>query len=108
MTVKVIDVPGARRYEARMDGDSAVAGFAEYIRTTELIAFVHTEVAPEHEGKGVGSELVRTSSTRPAPRDCACWPPAPSTRAGSSATPSTPTCCTRPGARSGTDWPKTQ
>ena len=61
MAVKVIDVPGARRYEARMDGDSAVAGFAEYIRTAELIAFVHTEVAPEHEGKGVGSELVRTS-----------------------------------------------
>ncbi|MGY1496818.1 GNAT family N-acetyltransferase [Streptomyces sp. QTS52] len=61
MTIKVIDVPEARRYEARMDGDSAVVGFAEYIRTAELIAFVHTEVAPEHEGKGVGSELVRTS-----------------------------------------------
>ncbi|WP_371572466.1 GNAT family N-acetyltransferase [Streptomyces sp. NBC_01314] len=61
MTIKVIDAPEARRYEARMDGDSAVAGFAEYIRTAELIAFVHTEVAPEHEGKGVGSELARTS-----------------------------------------------
>ncbi|MFI1359858.1 GNAT family N-acetyltransferase [Streptomyces sp. NPDC020898] len=60
-TIKVIDVPEARRYEARLDGASAVAGFAEYIRTAELIAFVHTEVAPEHEGKGVGSELARTS-----------------------------------------------
>ncbi|NGO11383.1 N-acetyltransferase [Streptomyces sp. HC44] len=62
MTIKVIDVPEAGRYEARVDGDSAaVAGFAQYIRTAELIAFVHTEVAPEHEGKGVGSELARTS-----------------------------------------------
>jgi len=44
-----------------MGDEDEVAGFAEYIRTAELIAFVHTEVAPEHEGKGVGSELVRVS-----------------------------------------------
>ncbi|MDL5206036.1 GNAT family N-acetyltransferase [Streptomyces sp. ALI-76-A] len=61
MTVKVIDVPEARRYEAQVDGRPEVAGFAQYIRTAELIAFVHTEVAPEHEGKGVGSALARTS-----------------------------------------------
>ncbi|GLU49789.1 N-acetyltransferase [Nocardiopsis ansamitocini] len=55
------DVPEAKRYEARIDGASEVAGVAQYIRTTELIAFVHTEVPPEHEGKGVGSALARTS-----------------------------------------------
>ena len=61
MTVKVVDVPEARRYEARMDGKPEVAGFSEYIRTGELIAFVHTEVSPAYEGRGIGSALVRTS-----------------------------------------------
>ncbi|MFC9916001.1 GNAT family N-acetyltransferase [Streptomyces sp. NPDC059862] len=61
MTVKVVEVPEARRYEARVDGKSEVAGFAEYIRTAELIVFVHTEVAPEHEGQGIGSALARVS-----------------------------------------------
>ncbi|MFD3956196.1 MULTISPECIES: GNAT family N-acetyltransferase [Streptomyces] len=61
MTVQVDDVPEARRYEARVDGGSDVAGFADYIRTAELVAFVHTEVAPEYEGRGVGSALVRTA-----------------------------------------------
>ncbi|MET9924043.1 MULTISPECIES: GNAT family N-acetyltransferase [unclassified Streptomyces] len=61
MTVQVDDVSAAKRYEARVDGGSDVAGFADYIRTTELVAFVHTEVAPEYEGKGVGSALVRTA-----------------------------------------------
>ncbi|MDT0549379.1 MULTISPECIES: GNAT family N-acetyltransferase [Streptomyces] len=61
MTVEVSDVPEAKRYEARVDGASKVAGVAEYIRTTELVAFVHTEVETEHEGAGVGSALVRTA-----------------------------------------------
>lgn len=61
MAVEVADAPEAKRYEARVDGASAVAGFAQYIRTDELVAFVHTEVAPEYEGKGVGSALVRSS-----------------------------------------------
>lgn len=61
MTVKVIDVPEAGRYEARVDGETTLAGYAQYIRTSELIAFVHTEVAPGHEGQGIGSALVRTS-----------------------------------------------
>ncbi|MFD5752513.1 GNAT family N-acetyltransferase [Streptomyces sp. NPDC127033] len=61
MAVEVSDVPESKRYEAYVDGESRVAGLAEYIRTAELIAFVHTEVAPEYEGKGVGSALVRTA-----------------------------------------------
>lgn len=61
MAVEVSDVPEAKRYEARVDGAPEVAGVAEYIRTTELVAFVHTEVAPEYEGRGVGSALVRTA-----------------------------------------------
>lgn len=45
------------RYEARI-GD-AVAGFAAYQLTDELIVFTHTEVDPAFEGKGVGSALAR-------------------------------------------------
>ncbi|MDI2126367.1 GNAT family N-acetyltransferase [Yinghuangia seranimata] len=58
-TPVVTDVPDASRYEARVDGE--VAGVAEYIRTPELIAFVHTEVDPKFEGRGIGGALVRTS-----------------------------------------------
>lgn len=61
MEVAVSDVPGAKRYEARVEGEPKVAGVADYIRTTELVAFVHTEVSPEHEGRGVGAALVRTA-----------------------------------------------
>lgn len=61
MAVDVSDVPEAKRYEARVDGAPEVVGVAEYIRTPELIAFVHTEVGTEHEGAGIGSALVRTA-----------------------------------------------
>ncbi|MFE7074018.1 GNAT family N-acetyltransferase [Streptomyces sp. NPDC057620] len=61
MTVEVIDAPEAKRYEARVDGASKVAGVAQYIRTTELVAFVHTEVEVAYEGAGVGSALARTA-----------------------------------------------
>ncbi|MEO3764006.1 GNAT family N-acetyltransferase [Streptomyces sp. B8F3] len=61
MSVEVSDVPGANRYEARVEGEPKAAGFADYIRTTELVAFVHTEVLPEYEGRGVGGALARTA-----------------------------------------------
>jgi predicted GNAT family acetyltransferase len=57
MELTVTDRPAERRYEAR-DG-AATAGFAEYIRTDEMVVFTHTEVDPSYEGKGVGSALVR-------------------------------------------------
>lgn len=61
MTVEVKDVPEAKRYEARQDGQSELAGIAEYIRTAELVAFVHTEVPPKYEGHGVGAALARAA-----------------------------------------------
>ncbi|WP_431966549.1 GNAT family N-acetyltransferase [Actinacidiphila sp. bgisy160] len=54
---KVTDASGARRYEAHVEG--RLAGFATYIRTPEMVAFLHTEVDPEFEGRGVGSALAR-------------------------------------------------
>ncbi|RKN11900.1 GNAT family N-acetyltransferase [Streptomyces radicis] len=69
MAVEIVDVPEARRFEARLTGQDGrgegegakVAGFAEYLRTPELIVFLHTEVDPAHEGQGIGSTLARVS-----------------------------------------------
>lgn len=55
--VVVTNNPDENRYEARLDG--ALAGFAEYQLTDELIVFTHTEVDPAFEGKGVGSALAK-------------------------------------------------
>ncbi|MFF2503562.1 GNAT family N-acetyltransferase [Streptomyces sp. NPDC058067] len=59
MSIEIADSPDAHRYEARVDGQ--LAGFAEYMRTSEsgLVVFTHTEVAPEFNGQGVGSALAR-------------------------------------------------
>jgi predicted GNAT family acetyltransferase len=58
-TSQIVDNKEASRYEALVDGK--VAGFAEYIRTKNLIAFVHTEVNTGYEGQGIGTALVRSS-----------------------------------------------
>ncbi|MEQ3553420.1 GNAT family N-acetyltransferase [Pseudonocardia nematodicida] len=55
--IAVTDNRSANRFEAH-DGDT-LAGFAAYVRTSELVAFVHTEVDPAFEGRGVGSALAR-------------------------------------------------
>ncbi|TWF74258.1 hypothetical protein FHX44_11137 [Pseudonocardia hierapolitana] len=55
----VTDAPERRRYEGRIDGE--LAGIAEYRASDEVVTFVHTEVMPGFEGKGVGSTLVRAA-----------------------------------------------
>lgn len=55
--VQVVHDAARLRYEARIDG--AVAGFAQYILTDDLVVFTHTEVDRRFEGKGVGSALAR-------------------------------------------------
>lgn len=59
MNPEVTDVPGQKRFVARVDGGQA--GYATYIRTPELVAFLHTEVEPEFEGRGIGSALARAA-----------------------------------------------
>ena len=56
MTPTVTDVPQRARFEIAIDG--ATVGFTQYHRTPGQIAFVHTEIAPEHEGEGLGGTLV--------------------------------------------------
>jgi predicted GNAT family acetyltransferase len=56
---EVSDAPDAHRYEARF-GD-VLAGFAAYLRSPGVITFVHTEVDPQFEGRGVAGALARVS-----------------------------------------------
>jgi predicted GNAT family acetyltransferase len=54
----LINDVAAGRYRLMRDGSEL--GFAEYDRVGEhSILIKHTEVAPEHEGQGLGSQLVR-------------------------------------------------
>ncbi|MDR6974303.1 putative GNAT family acetyltransferase [Streptomyces sp. 3330] len=55
--ITVREVTDHQRLEAYVDG--RLAGIAEYLPAKRLIAFVHTEVDPEFEGRGVGSALAR-------------------------------------------------
>ena len=47
------------RFEIHDDGQ--LAGFAVYRRRPGRIIFVHTEIDPAFEGRGLGSQLVRES-----------------------------------------------
>lgn len=56
-TPAIRDNPERHRFEADL-GDGSFA-IAEYTLSPGKITFTHTEVPPEHEGKGIGSELIR-------------------------------------------------
>ena len=45
------------RYEIRIDGE--VGGFVQYRLGCGTITLYHTEIKPEFEGRGLGSELAR-------------------------------------------------
>jgi predicted GNAT family acetyltransferase len=49
----------ARRWEARLDGE--LAGYAEYRPARGRIAFTHTVVEPQFEGRGIGTGLARVA-----------------------------------------------
>jgi predicted GNAT family acetyltransferase len=53
---EVHDNPFEGRYEIRLDGRTA--GFTAYKSKPNLIAFLHTEIDPSLEGRGLGSRLV--------------------------------------------------
>jgi predicted GNAT family acetyltransferase len=51
----VRDNPQLLRFEIHDDGK--LAGFAQYVRRPGRIFFVHTEIDPAFEGRGLGSRL---------------------------------------------------
>lgn len=56
MSIDVRDNPGEGRYEILVDG--AVAGFTTYTLHSDRIALIHTEIAEEYGGRGLGARLV--------------------------------------------------
>lgn len=58
MEFTVTDAPTRERFEAR-DESGAVAGVVTYQLTGNIIAYTHTRVDPEFEGRGVGTLLAR-------------------------------------------------
>jgi uncharacterized protein len=57
MPVTVTNVPERSRYEASVDGQ--LAGFADYLRSGDIVIFTHTEVDSRHEGHGVAGTIAR-------------------------------------------------
>jgi hypothetical protein len=55
--IDVADAPERDRYEVSLDGE--VVGFSAYRARPGLIAFIHTEVDPRFEGRGLGDRLIR-------------------------------------------------
>ncbi len=55
--ITVADNPDAARYELTVDGERA--GFVTYRQSPGVIAFLHAEVDPSRERRGLGSTLVR-------------------------------------------------
>jgi uncharacterized protein len=55
-SVEVVDNSNERRFEARVAG--ALAGVLYYAKRRGGLVLVHTEVADEFEGHGVGGRLV--------------------------------------------------
>jgi predicted GNAT family acetyltransferase len=56
---RVADNPDLSRFEI-FEGDE-LAGFAEYHRYKEEIAFIHTEVDPRFSGRGLAGRLARAA-----------------------------------------------
>jgi uncharacterized protein len=55
--IRVADVRDRSRFEVLVDGE--LAGFAEYRRHRDVIAFTHTLIDARFEGRRLGSGLVR-------------------------------------------------
>lgn len=69
------DNPSRRRFEARI-GDRVV-GFIQYRVQPDRVLFVHTEVDPECQGRGVASRLVGEALDEARSRGVAVVPQCP-------------------------------
>ena len=57
MTVSVRDNTSRQRFEIVGDQDD-VLGYADYSPADGVVTITHTEVMPEHGGKGIGTTLI--------------------------------------------------
>lgn len=56
VTTDVRDNRDEEQYEIWVDGERA--GLVAYIRDTDMIDLIHTEVDPRYQGKGIAGQLV--------------------------------------------------
>lgn len=56
---RVVDNADEHRYEIHVDG--RLVGFAEYRPCDGGVAFVHTEIDPHFQGRGLASTLIRAA-----------------------------------------------
>lgn len=75
---EIRDDPAAGRLEILVDGRRA--GYAAYRRHPEAIAYTHTEIEPEFEGRGLGGKLVRAALDRARAEGVAVLPYCPFVR----------------------------
>lgn len=54
--MSVTDNRGQSRFEIEVD--DKVAGYTSYQRGKDQIAFMHTEIEPAYEGRGLASQLI--------------------------------------------------
>ena len=59
MEPRVADNPDRSRFE--IFDDNELAGFAEYHRYQDEIAFIHTKIDPRFGGRGLGGALARAA-----------------------------------------------
>jgi predicted GNAT family acetyltransferase len=57
MAIEIRDDPERRRYDLIEDG--TVVGFATYRIRRRVIELIHTEVDPDHGGRGLAGQLIR-------------------------------------------------
>jgi predicted GNAT family acetyltransferase len=57
LPLEITNVPAARRYEARIEGE--LAGWVDYGQVRDRLVAIHTEVVPAFGGRGIGKALVR-------------------------------------------------
>ena len=75
MSVEIVHNPELSRYEARLDGK--LVGMVEYRLDGSRVTLTHTEVNPEYEGRGIGSQLAEAALTDAAARGLEVIPRCP-------------------------------
>ena len=75
---EVVDEPNRSRFEILVDGRSA--GLAAYQLRPGAIVFLHTEIADEYAGSGLGGVLVRAALDSARARGLAVVPSCPFVR----------------------------
>jgi uncharacterized protein len=61
VSTELVHNPELNRYEAWVDG--GLVGFAEYRLEGSRLTLTHTEVDPEHQGRGIGSRIAEFALT---------------------------------------------